>query len=112
MQTTQKKSAEVFVLLIRLFSQRREKEKNRRRPSSPAHGKDEDAGDPEGRRRSGKVAFRVRIPTDRIIRDSISFRDRKENKKKSQHLTALHLFPILFCPLFLCFVLFVVMHLR
>ena len=43
------KSAEVFVFFI-LSRERENKTKSRRRccPSSPAHGKDEDAGDPEG----------------------------------------------------------------
>lgn len=42
--------------LIRLLFSRQGR-KSRRRPSSPAHGKDEDAGDPEGRRRPGQSGF-------------------------------------------------------
>ena len=54
----------------------------------------------KGRRRPGKVAFRVRIPTDRIIRDS--FKGQKRNKKSHSISQRFICFP--FC---ICFFMFV-----
>jgi hypothetical protein len=98
------KSAEVFVFLFSAEREREQKQKvvvvvvvvRRRRLMEKMRTR----AILKGRRRPGKVTFRVRIPTDRIIRDS--FKGQKRNKKKSQHLTALHLFPILYLLFCVC----------
>jgi hypothetical protein len=83
------KSAEVFVFLFSAEREREQKQKvvvvvvvvRRRRLMEKMRTR----AILKGRRRPGKVTFRVRIPTDRIIRDS--FKGQKRNKKK---VTASH----------------------